>query len=531
MYVEVLLIALIATLASGWIWHPITWPMIYPLVSGFFVGLILGDPVSGMIAGGYINLLYLGWITVGGAMSGNIMFAGVFGTALTLIANLEPIIAPVLAFPLALVGLLLWNLQMTLNAKWITNAEKHAEKGNIRGVEFSAYLYPQLTVFAIQLFPSFLLLYFCDSIGSLGHCLSGNLLNAMVVAGGMLPAFGIALMLKYLTKAKIIAFFLVGYFVALLLNMNMIVMALSGILFIAGAYLFKAEDSAACQKTAEVDRLKFKNRILRNDLLKHWLRGYSQEAGYNYKKLQAGGTCAAMAPIIRRLYKNQLDTSDALKRYLVFFNTEPAFIGPFISGVAANMEEQKANNSIMSDTDINNVRTGLMGPLAGIGDSLAHGTIYPILVTIALSLTIAGNMFGPAIFLLVFGGAMLFIGYNTYMLGYNRGKEAVKIILKNKWLSRRPEAIVIVGVFLLGGLSAKFVCVQIAYDIILFSAPLVINAALQTLLYIFPPLLMVIIIWLILRKRLAPTITIASIIAIATIGTYLGIFTPGVELY
>lgn len=80
MLLQIILLSLVSTLSTGWIWHPLTWPMIYPVVTGFFVGLVLGDPVSGAMAGAYINLFYLSWITAGGAMPGNIMFAGVFGT-------------------------------------------------------------------------------------------------------------------------------------------------------------------------------------------------------------------------------------------------------------------------------------------------------------------------------------------------------------------------------------------------------------------------------------------------------------------
>lgn len=46
-----------------------------------------GDPINGMKAAAYIQLTYLGWITAGGTMPGNLMVAGVFGTALTIISE------------------------------------------------------------------------------------------------------------------------------------------------------------------------------------------------------------------------------------------------------------------------------------------------------------------------------------------------------------------------------------------------------------------------------------------------------------
>ena len=85
MFISALLVALIATFSNSWINHLITRTWLYPLWSGFLVALAMGEPIKGMMAAAYINMAYLGWITAGGTMPGNLMIAGVFGTALTLL--------------------------------------------------------------------------------------------------------------------------------------------------------------------------------------------------------------------------------------------------------------------------------------------------------------------------------------------------------------------------------------------------------------------------------------------------------------
>ena len=80
-------------------------------------------------------------------------------------------------------------------------------------------------------------------------------------------------------------------------------------------------------------------------------------------------------------------------RYLVFFNTEPSFIGNIIPGICASLEEKRANGADVSDEMINGLRTGLMGPLAGVGDSLAGGIIYPIGVSIGCSMALNNHSF------------------------------------------------------------------------------------------------------------------------------------------
>ncbi len=51
-----------------------------PLVNGFLVGLVLGDPVRGAMAGGLVNVLYLGYLSVGGTLGiGDAALAGITG--------------------------------------------------------------------------------------------------------------------------------------------------------------------------------------------------------------------------------------------------------------------------------------------------------------------------------------------------------------------------------------------------------------------------------------------------------------------
>ena len=87
-------------LGVGW------WTLMRPLVSGFFTGVILGDPVTGAIVGAQINVLYLGWIGAGGALPSDIALAGVVGTALAITGGVDANTAMALAVPWA--GSVIW---------------------------------------------------------------------------------------------------------------------------------------------------------------------------------------------------------------------------------------------------------------------------------------------------------------------------------------------------------------------------------------------------------------------------------------
>ena len=214
-------------------------------------------------------------------------------------------------------------------------------------------------------------------------------------------------------------------------------------------------------------------KITVGDVRRAWvLWTFFSHAGYNYERLQATGFAHSMTPIIRKLYKTPEDISAALKRHLVFFNTEPN-IGGVIHGAVIAMEEQRANGADIDDDAINSVKSGLMGPLAGIGDTISQGTITPLLLAIGIGLagyktgttditTLTGSPLG-AIFFIVFETAIILsLAYFTWMQGWKRGREFVTDTLRSGALDRLISGATVLGNIVLGALAASFVALNIA---------------------------------------------------------------------
>lgn len=53
--IQAFLLAITANLACGRVWSPITWPFCYPLINGTIVGIILGDPLTGLLAAAWVK--------------------------------------------------------------------------------------------------------------------------------------------------------------------------------------------------------------------------------------------------------------------------------------------------------------------------------------------------------------------------------------------------------------------------------------------------------------------------------------------
>lgn len=264
-------------------------------------------------------------------------------------------------------------------------------------------------------------------------------------------------------------------------------------------------------------------KLRKRDLIFHWLLGYSNETCYNYERLQALGTTAAMYPIIKRLYKSKDDISKALKRYLVFFNTEPSFIGTIIHGICASMEEQRANGANITDEDTNALRTGLMGPMAGIGDTVSQGLVYPILAGIACSLALQGNVMGPIFFEIAYKVIMLTMGYNMYMLGYRRGKSVILEILKSGTLSKLTDAFSIIGLMVVGAMTSQRVNVVVPLSFKVGQVSLNIQKILDSLLPGLVPLAITLIVWQLIRKKVKPIYVILLLFVLGIVASYLNI--------
>ena len=158
----------------------------------------------------------------------------------------------------------------------------------------------------------------------------------------------------------------------------------------------------------------------------HWY--YGNLTCFTQEHMQTFGYLTSMLPIVEDLYDNKADQQRSMNTYTAFFNTEPQ-IGSLVVGITAGLEEARANGENVDDETINSLRAGLMGPLAGIGDSLIVGTLIPVLLGIALGLSNGGSPVG-AIFYIVVWNLLAYFGMKfAYYKGYELGGKAVELSL------------------------------------------------------------------------------------------------------
>jgi D-glucosaminate-specific PTS system IID component len=200
-------------------------------------------------------------------------------------------------------------------------------------------------------------------------------------------------------------------------------------------------------------------KITNKDLRNHYLRWYflSAETSNNYERLQSLGLTNTFVPRLKKLYAGRNDEyCEAVQRYMVFYNSEGS-IGTIIQGIALSMEEDKANGdeNITGDV-ITGIKTGLMGPVAGMGDTLIQGTIKPLVLGIASSFAMEGSGLGALIAILE-GVLVCLFGYFMFRLGYRLGKDAVAKLMQSGMVTHILTATSILGLFMMGCLDSTYV--------------------------------------------------------------------------
>ena len=167
-----------------------------------------------------------------------------------------------------------------------------------------------------------------------------------------------------------------------------------------------------------------KKLLTKSDINRVFWRSFTVNASFNYERQMSQGAQYALSPILQKLYPDKKELGEALQRHAEFFNTTP-MLCPFIFGITAAMEEENATQEDFDPNTINSVKAGLMGPLAGIGDSVFWGTLRPLAGGIACSLALTGNLFAPFLFLLLFNIPNVLVRYFGCHWGYNSGMKAL----------------------------------------------------------------------------------------------------------
>nr|WP_314383680.1 PTS mannose/fructose/sorbose transporter subunit IIC [uncultured Cardiobacterium sp.] len=207
-----------------------------PLIACTLTGLALGDMTSGILVGGTLEMMALGWMNIGAAIAPDAALASIISTILV-IAGKQPMGTGIaLAIPLAAAGQVLTILVRAITVGFQHAADNAVKTGNLRAITW-------LHLGALILQAMRVAIPAVIVASTVGTSVVHDMLNAIPdvvtgglnVAGGIIVVVGYAMVINMMRAPHLMMFFFVGFVVAAFTNFNLVAL---GVLGVALAYFY-----------------------------------------------------------------------------------------------------------------------------------------------------------------------------------------------------------------------------------------------------------------------------------------------------
>lgn len=210
MLMNALIVGLVVMLAKFFDWWGNT-AFSRPIACIALLGILLGHPVEGIIMAAQLELIFLGNVSLGGVMPSDYTLGSIFGAAFAMILGKDIAEAITLAVPISMLGTMLYSLMKITVTSIVPKFESYIKHKNIKS--FKRLWLIQFTCFELCYFllGFFATLAGTEAIKALLNAIPSWVQASMTVAAGMLPAVGLALLLKSLWENSVAAYYFAGF--------------------------------------------------------------------------------------------------------------------------------------------------------------------------------------------------------------------------------------------------------------------------------------------------------------------------------
>lgn len=257
-------------------------------------------------------------------------------------------------------------------------------------------------------------------------------------------------------------------------------------------------------------------------LKKMFLLSHTVFMNFNMTKMEANSFTMTMSPAIEQLYMDEDAKREAYVRHNAFFNTH-AVAFDFIAGLTYALEKDAAVGKVPAET-IDAIKASLMGPTAGMFDSLFFNCLRVIGAGIAIGLCSQGNILGTIIFILLYGVTQSILKWILLKTGYTLGTSFIDSIYESGLMQVATKAASILGLTMVGCMTATTVGFPFNWTINIGETQLVVLDIFDS---IYPGILSVILVCVMLafiKKGVRPIWLIFGLIVFCLIGAAIGIF-------
>lgn len=500
-----------------------------PFISGFVIGIILGDIPTGILMGAAVQAVFIGLVTPGGSMPADANLAAYIGIPLAMVSKMDATFAVSLSVLLSFIGVLAVLIVVTVNCLFVHRMDRLLSRGKLSKAARTPIV-AQITNFTVRFFPIFLACYFGQGVTeSAAHALPAAVVGVLAMFGTLLPLVGFAMLLNTIVRKKTdLLFYIFGFILAQSLHLPILSSLMIGcvVAFLDVRISVPTLESPDAEAAApERKRLLTKRDVVRC----YWEWMLWHLSAQNMERMQAPALVRMFSVVKDRLYPGDSDRQRILlQRHTSFFNTEP-YIGSIVPGIVLGMEEENAICGKISDEMITSMKTALMGSFAGIGDSLYVGTMIPILLAVAIGISgETGSILGPVFYILAHLGIMFPLTWLLFRRGYETGLNSVSQILGDGKRELYTRGLVTVALVVAGAITASTVQIQSGWVYQSASLTIDLNTVLEGLFPGFLTLGLALLMFLLMRNKKMPLVWMFLLcLVLAIVGLLTRFFTIG----
>lgn len=203
-----------------------------PLVACTLIGLVTGNLTAGIVLGGTLQMIALGWANIGAAVAPDAALASVASAIILVlggqgVAGVPAAIA--IAVPLAVAGLFLTMVVRTLAVPIVHAMDKAAEDGDFRKIEILQIAAIGMQGIRIAIPAAALLFIPAATVQGFLESMPAWLTDGMAIGGGMVVAVGYALVINMMANKEVWPFFVLGFVVAAISEITLIGLGAIGV--------------------------------------------------------------------------------------------------------------------------------------------------------------------------------------------------------------------------------------------------------------------------------------------------------------
>ena len=240
-------VAALTQLEGGWLGEC---KLREPIVTGFLVGLILGDVKQGLMIGATLQLMWMGATGIGPTAQLDIGTGGTIGTAVALLTGTGAESAILFGVPVAVIMQFLNTLLLSAYSGAMLVADRKIDELNFKSVNAVHYLCGFGT-FLLYFGLTFIVMYFGNNmIEGIVNGLPAWMNAGLTGVAAILPCLGFALLLNIIMEKNLVPYFILGFIPAAYVGFDLTMVAIAAIAVAVGWIIFMLRQNEGTRAAA-----------------------------------------------------------------------------------------------------------------------------------------------------------------------------------------------------------------------------------------------------------------------------------------